>query len=245
MSDRSNKVRARPRGTFRVLPLGDSAITIEFGNVIDPRINTRVVAFASALVAQQWKGILDIVPTYRSVTLHFDPLQWESAELIARIQAVPRPRLHKTAPHGALHEIPVLYGGEWGPDLEDVAAFAGITPSNAITLHASVRYRVYMLGFSPGFPYLGLVPECLAMPRLSVPRTTVPAGSIGIADRQTGMYPTATPGGWRLIGRTPMSRSHHTDTNPFSLSAGDIVMFRPIDPDEYDRLSREEAHAHH
>ncbi len=245
MSDRSNKVRALPQGTFRVLPLGDSAITIEFGNVIDPRINTRVVAFAATLVAQRWKGILDIVPTYRSVTIHFDPLQWESAELIAQIQAVPQLRLRKTAPHGTLHEIPVLYGGEWGPDLEDVAAFAGITPSDAITLHASVRYRVYMLGFSPGFPYLGLVPECLAMPRLSVPRTRVPAGSIGIADRQTGMYPTATPGGWRLIGRTPMSRFRHTDTNPFSLSAGDMVTFRPIDPDEYDRLTREEAHAHH
>jgi len=245
MSDRSNKSRALPRGTFRVLQLGDSAVTIEFGDAIAPRINARVVAFATSLAAKRWEGIRDIVPTYRSVTIHFDPLHWDSTELLAHIQAMPRPRLSKTALHGTLHEIPVLYGGEWGPDLEDVATFAGMEPSEAITLHASVQYRVYMLGFSPGFPYLGLVPEPLAMPRLSVPRTKVPAGSIGIADRQTGMYPSATPGGWRLIGRTPLSCVDHTFPNPFSLNAGDIVRFRPIDRDEYDRLSSEEAHADH
>ena len=245
MADRSKNVRTRSRGTFRVLPLGDAAVTIEFGDAIDPRINARVVAFAASLATQRWKGIRDVVPTYRSVTIHFDPLHWDSTELLAHIQAMPQPRLSKTARHGTLHEIPVLYGGEWGPDLEDLATFAGMEPSEAITLHASVQYRVYMLGFSPGFPYLGLVPKPLAMPRLSVPRTNVPAGSIGIADRQTGMYPSATPGGWRLIGRTPLPCADHRSPNPFSLKAGDLVQFRPIDQDEYDRLSREEAHADH
>jgi len=245
MSVRSNNRRAIPHDTIHFLPLGDSAVTIEFGNAIDPRINARVVAFAGAIVTQQWTGILDVVPTYRSVTIHFDPLRWDSTELLARLQALPRARTRKTPSNGTLHRIPVLYGGDWGPDLEDVAAFAGLKPSEAVTLHASVRYRVYMLGFNPGFPYLGLVPEPLAMPRLTTPRIKIPAGSIGIADRQTGIYPTATPGGWRLIGRTPLSFYRRTDPHPFQLKAGDLIQFRPIDPDEYDRLSREEACANH
>lgn len=245
MSDRSKHRQALLQDSFRLLPLGDCAITIEFGNTIDPRINAHVVAFATFIIQQQWKGIVDVVPTYRSVTIHFDPLQWDSTELLAQLQALPRPRRRKTVLHGTLHKIPVLYGGEWGPDLEDVAAFAKLKPSEAVTLHASVRYRVYMLGFSPGFPYLGLVPEPLAMPRLSAPRLKIPAGSIGIADRQTGIYPTATPGGWRLIGRTPLSLYRKTDPNPFPLKAGDLIQFRPIDSDEYDRLRREGTRANH
>ena len=245
MADRSEHPQASPQDTFHLLPLGDSAITIQFGKAIDPRINARVVAFATSIAQQQWKGIVDIVPTYRSITVHFDPLLWDSTELLAQLQPLPRPRLCKTASQGTLHEIPVLYGGEGGPDLEDVAAFAGLKPSEAITLHASVQYRVYMLGFSPGFPYLGLVPERLAMPRLPAPRIKVPAGSIGIADRQTGIYPIATPGGWRLIGRTPLSLYRKTDPNPFPLKAGDLIRFRPIDPDEFNRVSHGEAHDNH
>lgn len=137
---------------------------------------------------------------------------------------------------GTLHTIPVLYGGDWGPDLEDVAAFAGLSPVETITLHTSIRYRVYMLGFSPGFPYLGLVPECLAMPRLSTPRTRVPAGSVGIADRQTGIYPSSTPGGWSLIGRTPISLYRKRRATPFLLKAGDAVQFKSIGRAEFERL---------
>jgi len=245
MSDQSDNLKTHRKDTTRVIPLGDSALIVEFGSEIDPRINARVVAFATSIIEQQWKGILDVVPTYRSVTVHFDPLQWDSTALLAQLQTLPRPTLRKTVPHGTLHTIPVLYGGQWGPDLEDVSAFAGLKPNEAVTLHASVRYRVYMLGFSPGFPYLGLVPERLAMPRLSAPRVKVPAGSIGIADRQTGIYPTATPGGWRLIGRTPLSLYRKTDPHPFPLKAGDLIRFKPIDADEFDRLSGEEARANH
>ena len=224
---------------FRLLPLGDSAITIEFGDEINPQINARAIAFVKTVVNQGWHGILDVVPTYRSVTVHFDPLQWDSIALAKNLKTLRRPESRHTESNGTLHEIPVLYGGEWGPDLEEVAAFAGLTPAQAIELHASTRYRVYMLGFSPGFPYLGLVPEQLAMPRHSTPRTKVPTGSVGIADRQTGIYPTATPGGWRLIGRTPIPIYRKTSPNPFLLRPGDSVQFKPIDRDEFDRLSRE------
>lgn len=233
----------RPRRSLEekphIVPLGDSAITIEFGNEINPETNARVVAFAQMVRAQGWSGILDVVPTYRSVTVHFDPLRWDSATLAKRLKTLPRREPGQAEPQGILHEIPVLYGGEWGQDLEEVATFAGLQPAEAIALHASVPYRVYMLGFSPGFPYLGLVPEQLAMPRRATPRTKVPAGSVGIADRQTGIYPTATPGGWRLIGRTPISVYRKTRTNPFLLKPGDRVRFKPIVRDEFDQLSRE------
>jgi inhibitor of KinA len=227
------------KGHFRILPLGDSALTIEFGNKINAEINSRVVAFATMVVDQGWQGIHDVVPTYRSVTIHFDPLQWNSTELTKKLETLPRPTPGQGELQGILHEIPVLYGGEWGPDLDAVASFARLQPAEAIALHTSIPYRVYMLGFSPGFPYLGLVPEQLAMPRHATPRTTVPAGSVGIADRQTGIYPTATPGGWQIIGRTPISLYRKTRTNPFLLKPGDTVRFKPIVRDEFDQLSRE------
>lgn len=238
-ANRPTRAHRASRTVFRILPLGDAALTIEFGNEINSEINSRVVAFATTVFDQHWQGIHDIVPTYRSVTVHFDPLQWDSATLAKRLKALPRREPGQAEPPGILHEIPVLYGGEWGQDLEEVATFAGVQPAEAIALHASVLYRVYMLGFSPGFPYLGLVPGQLAMPRRATPRTKVPAGSVGIADRQTGIYPTATPGGWQIIGKTPISLYRKTRTNTFLLKPGDTVRFKPIVRDEFDQLSRE------
>jgi inhibitor of KinA len=241
MSD-SNRPDGRDssrRDTFRLLPLGDSAVTVEFGNEIDPEINARVIAFAEAIRAEARVGILDVVPTYRSVTIFFDPLHWNWETLTNTLPDLSRTTPSETKPHSTLHTIPVLYGGEWGPDLEDLADFAQMPPEQAITLHASILYRVYMLGFSPGFPYMGSVPERLAMPRLATPRAKVPSGSVGIAERQTGIYPIATPGGWRLIGRTPIPLYRKTASRPFLLSPGDQVQFQPIGRDEFDRLSRE------
>ncbi|MBX3303189.1 MAG: 5-oxoprolinase subunit PxpB [Nitrospira sp.] len=237
------RTQRTPQGSIRLAPLGDSAITVEFGDEIDPCINACVVAFTNTVADQGWKGILDIVPTYRSVTIYFDALQWTFPDLAQRLRRVPRQSSDAIRSGGRLHKIPVLYGGEWGPDLEDVAIFAGLSPAETITLHTSVRYQVYMLGFSPGFPYLGFVRERLAMPRLSTPRTKVPAGSVGIADRQTGIYPSSTPGGWRLIGRTPIPLYRKSRSTPFLLKAGDLVQFNSIDQDEFDRLSGESARA--
>ncbi|MBK9305727.1 MAG: 5-oxoprolinase subunit PxpB [Nitrospira sp.] len=229
--------------SIRLAPLGDSAITIEFGDDIDPHINARVVTFANTIMDRGWKGILDVVPTYRSVTIHFDALHWNVSTLVERLKRLPRPNSDGITAHGRLHTIPVLYGGEWGPDLGDLARYAGLTPTDTIRLHTSVPYQVYMLGFSPGFPYLGLVPERLGMPRLSTPRTKVPAGSVGIADRQTGIYPSSTPGGWRLIGRTPIPLYRKTDSSPFLLKPGELVRFHAIDRDSFDRLAGEYARA--
>jgi inhibitor of KinA len=229
---------------FRLLPLGDAALLVEFGNKIDPGLNARVITFAETVREQRWDGVLDVVPTYCSVTIHVDPLGLDVDTLMDRLQ-----QLSYTVPHqrssGTHHTIPVLYGGECGPDLEDVATFANMSVAEAIRLHASVLYRVYMLGFSPGFPYLGSVPAPLTMSRLATPRTTVPAGSVGIAGSQTGIYPTATPGGWRLIGRTPLALYRPNSSTPFLLSPGDMVRFEPIGPQEFDRLRREpHADAH-
>jgi inhibitor of KinA len=227
--------RLMPDKGFTVLPLGDAAVTVEFGREITPVLNERALAFAQGVRGQRWEGMLDIVPAYASVTLHVDPLRLSVSSLLERLPDLDRNVA--TPPVGRNHRIPVLYGGEWGPDLPDVAAFAHRTLRETIRLHHEIPYRVYMLGFSPGFPYMGLVPSPIAMPRLATPRTVVPAGSVGIAESQTGIYPTATPGGWRIIGRTPVPPYHPQSSQPFLLSAGDTVQFYPIDADEFARMA--------
>ena len=225
---------------FRFLPLGDAALMVEFGHTIDPELNARVIAYTEAIRAQRWDGVLDVVPTYCSATIHVDPLILDVDTLMDRVRQISQTHSAQKRSSGKHHTIPVLYGGEFGPDLEGLAAFAKLPVPEAIRLHASISYRVYMLGFSPGFPYLGSVPPPLAMPRLATPRTTVPAGSVGIAERQTGIYPTATPGGWRIIGRTPIQLYRPNSSAPFLLSPGDLVQFKSVGPREYDRLCREE-----
>ncbi|MCP9454856.1 MAG: 5-oxoprolinase subunit PxpB [Nitrospira sp.] len=229
----------------RIIPMGDSAVTVEFGDSIDPTVNALVISYTKKIREQDWSGIVDVVPTFRSVTIHFDPLQWDMASLADHLRVLSCPCPSGTESSGTVHQIPVLYGGDYGPDLDEVAAWAGLEPSTVIRLHASVQYRVYMIGFSPGFPYLGLVPPQLTIPRLATPRPRVPAGSVGIADRQTGIYPIATPGGWRLIGRTPIPLYHRKGSTPFLLKPGDQVLFRPITQDEFERLSREVTDEYH
>jgi KipI family sensor histidine kinase inhibitor len=220
---------------FALLPVGDTAMTVEFGRGISADVNGQALAFAQALRAQDWPGVLDIVPAYASVTIHVDPWQLPISRLSERLRSqVFEP---PAGSPGRTHHIPVVYGGEWGPDLADVAAFARRSLDETIQLHHSPLYRVYMLGFSPGFPYMGLVPASIAMPRLATPRTVVPAGSVGIAESQTGVYPAATPGGWRIIGRTPVRLFQPQSSVPFLLSPGDSVQFFPIDASEFARIS--------
>lgn len=222
---------------FRLLSLGDAALTVEFGHEFDPELNAQVMAFAETVRAHMWDGLLDVVPTYRSVTIHVDPLRLDVTSLKDRLHQLSWANAHKVS-SGKLHRIPVLYGGEWGPDVDDLARFANLSVTDVIRLHSSVLYRVYMLGFSPGFPYLGMVPEPLTMPRLASPRPMVPAGSVGIAGVQTGIYPTSTPGGWRLIGRTPVALYRPTSSTPFLLRPGDRVRFAPITRQEFAALQR-------
>jgi len=174
------------------------------------------------------------VPTYRSVTVYFDPLKIDWPALEQRLnEEAAKPR--DIAPSPAPVQIPVCYGGEFGPDLDDVAEFAHVGTDDVIGLHTAAAYRVFMLGFLPGFPYMGVVPERIAAPRRSTPRRVVPAGSVGIAGPQTGVYPLASPGGWQLIGRTPLRLFDTERTNPFLVGAGDAVQFFAISADEYER----------
>ncbi|MBX3235595.1 MAG: 5-oxoprolinase subunit PxpB [Nitrospiraceae bacterium] len=231
-----------PRGSYptpRILSLGDQALTVEFGDRIDLAVNDQVLAYAAALERLRLSGIEEIVPTYRSITIYFDPLTLSSNELTAHLAELFAQPSQRAKRKGASHTIPVLYGGAAGPDLQDVATHADLTPEQVVDLHTSVQYRVYMLGFSPGFPYLGTVAEPLIMPRLSTPRKHVPAGSIGLAGAQTGIYPQDSPGGWRIIGRTPLELFSVTRKKPFLLQPGDRVKFVPIDVAEFDNLTRD------
>jgi KipI family sensor histidine kinase inhibitor len=205
---------------------GDAGLLLEFEPRIDEAVHARVVAVATALRAAGVAGVRDIVPTYRSVAVHLDPAGTDRLALDAAVaRAIAAPAVTRT---GETFDVPVVYGGEAGPDLADVAARAGLDPQAVIALHAAQTYRVFMIGFLPGFPYLGLVDERIASPRLASPRLRVPAGSVGLAGRQTGIYPQASPGGWRVIGRTPWRLFDGDATPPARLQPGDLVRFRPV-----------------
>ncbi len=222
----------------RCLPLGDSALTVESGDDIDPVANDRVLALAAAVDEAAIIGVRDVVPTFNAVTVHFDPTQTDPEELKRRLLdlAIHTASSHASAPPQTV-SVPVHYGGEDGPDLEELSRQVGLPPSQVVQLHRSVLYRVFMLGFSPGFPYLGTVPDQIAVPRLDRPRQKVPAGSVGIAGKQTGIYPQESPGGWRLIGRTPLKLFDPKRPDPFLLKPGDRVRFVSVDREEFDRLT--------
>jgi inhibitor of KinA len=219
---------------YRVVAAGDSAIVVEFEERIDPRVNAQTIAFAEAIQASNLPGVRDVVPTYRSTAVYFDPLRTDSVALMATIEREAVRPVPEQAAAAAPVRIPVCYGGELGPDLEDVAAFAKADQAEVVRLHTSTTYRVFMLGFVPGFAYLGIVDARIAMARRSTPRVRVPPGSVGIAGVQTGIYPSETPGGWQLIGRTPLKPFDPSRPDPFVMKAGDAVQFYPIDRDEYD-----------
>jgi inhibitor of KinA len=219
----------------RIVSAGDSALFVEFEERIDAAINARAIALAAAVLAAGIGGVHDVVPTYRSVAVYFDPLHTDYDALIGRLeQEIERPPVGASRV-GEPIRIPVCYGGEFGPDLPGVARFARLSEDEVVRLHASATYRVFMLGFVPGFAYMGIVDDRIAMPRHSTPRVRVPLGSVGIAGVQTGIYPAETPGGWRLIGRTPVKPFDVSRAEPFLMKAGDAVTFYSIDRAAYDR----------
>ncbi len=218
-------IHAQPR----LLPAGDSAILLELADEINDEINDRVHALARFLRDQKHSAIVDLVPAYSSLLVNYAPRHASFAEISALIEtALASPQvLHP--PESRLIEIPTVYGGEFGPDLDFVAQLHHIDPADVIRRHASVVYRVFLIGFAPGFAYLGSVPEQIAAPRLETPRTRVPAGSVGIAGRQTGIYPVESPGGWRIIGRTALTLFDPANDPPTLLRPGDRVRFVPIE----------------
>lgn len=221
-------------GELTIRPLAESGVLVEFPNVIEPAVVERVMALTAALDAAQPPGLLDIVPSYRTIQLAFDPVETDGDTLagVVRQLAAGSPAHDRTA--GREVTIPVAYGGALGPDLADVAAHTGLAPAEVCERHAVASYRVACMGFAPGFGFLvGLPPE-LATPRRATPRTRVPAGSVAIGGAQTGVYPRELPGGWNIIGRTPVTLFDVARLEPFLIKPGDTVRFDPISCAEYE-----------
>ncbi len=211
----------------RALPVGDAALALELGDTLDPRTSARVRALDLALARAPFDGFRESVPTHRSLLVLYDAT-------VARFSSVARVLLSLAAspasppPPGRLHEVPVAYGGDDGPDLAPLAAARGLTELEAVRLHSQGEYTAFMLGFTPGFPYLGLLPAALEYARRATPRVRVPAGSVAVAGRQTGIYPVASPGGWHVLGRTSLRLFDPRRDEPALVAPGDRVRFAPV-----------------
>ena len=223
---------------FRIA--GDRGLLVEFGEGIDPKVNTKVRAMAKALEKKIPKGVKEMLPTYRSLLFIYDPGVTNPDMLCKLIKRVENTLEKIEIEPWKVVEIPVCYANKFGPDMENVQKAHGLTTEEVIFLHSKPEYLIYMVGFTPGFAFLGGLDEKLHTPRLTTPRMLVPEGSVGIANNQTGMYPIASPGGWQLIGKTPLKLFAPDRANPFLYKAGDKIKFKPISQIEYDLLAQKE-----
>jgi inhibitor of KinA len=242
-----------------IKPLGDSAILVQFGSVIHWDVHVKVKAFTDDMEMHSFAGFIECVPAFTSVTVYYNPLHVcnehkkqkcdyrSDAELspFKIVRSIIKEKLKglqeiKEGQHRVM-EIPVCYGGEFGPDLQVVADYHHLSPNEVIHTHSKVEYLVYMIGFAPGFPYLGGMSEKIATPRHDSPRLSIPAGSVGIAGMQTGVYPISTPGGWQIIGRTPVDLFYPKENPPSLLLSGDIVKFQPISLEEFKRYKEKKS----
>lgn len=220
----------------RIVPAGDAAWLVEWPARIDPAVSAQAVAFATR-ARELASPIRDVVVGYCSVTVYFDPFHVDGDSLQEQLRSLYADLPDKDDLDGGEIDVDVCYGGEFGPDLAEVAQRVGISEEDVIALHAGRTYRVYVVGFIPGFPYMASVDEKLALPRRVTPRMRVPAGSVAIAAGQTGIYPRETPGGWHLIGRTHVKPYDRSRANPFLFKPGDRVRFHPIDREQFQGLS--------
>ncbi|MCP5452492.1 MAG: 5-oxoprolinase subunit PxpB [Spirochaetaceae bacterium] len=230
------------QGRFDCVPLGDDALLVRLGDELSEELNERARSLADAVEAAKaadpaCEGIIEASPAYSSALIDFDPLLTTHAEVEAFVRSA-RPSISGGEARRIVR-VPVAYGGDAGPDLASIAAEAGLSADAVAAVHRGRDYPVYMLGFAPGFPYLGGVDERIASGRLATPRARIPAGSVGIAGRQTGVYPFDSPGGWKLIGRTPMRLFDARKEPPAIIRPGDLVRFYPIGHDEFEAMSRE------
>ena len=222
------------------LPAGDRALSVEFGNAISPDISSRVRAFYTAIEAQNVPGVLELVPHLPGDPGLLRPpgrrLLRPGGDSLESLEAA-----QADAPRSApsVVEIPTVYGGEYGPDLEHVSQHCGLPQDEVVRIHTGTDYLIYMMGFTPGFPYLGGMSERIATPRLQTPRTIIPAGSVGIAEKQTGVYPIESPGGWQLIGRTPVRLFDTGRDPPVIVEAGDYLRFVPVTEETFQQLAKE------
>lgn len=224
-----------------ILRSGDSALVVEFGREIDEEINALVHALDREVRQRHIIGITETVPTFRSLTVFFDPSVLSGERLEKKLYKLCRSLSVTSAQEKKIIEVPVLYGGSYGEDLEDVAHYANLSPEEVIRLHTGTDYRIYMLGFLPGFVYLGGMDKRLFCPRLETPRTKIHAGAVGIGGEQTGIYPLPSPGGWRLIGTTPLRPYDETRTPPVLFSAGECIRFVSVSEDEYKEIEEQIA----
>jgi len=218
---------------IKILIVGDRAVFIEFANKISPEINRKVHIMASIIEKEKIEGIIEIVPTYRSLSIYYDPLKIELDNLLEKLEEVKSSPDEIKIPSPKIIEIPTVYGGKYGQDLEFVAKYNNLSQEEVIKIHSGRNYLVYMFGFSPGFTYLGGMDERIATPRLKTPRIKIAGGSVGIAEKQTGIYPLESPGGWRLIGRTPLKLFNPDKEPPVPFLPGDYLKFTPISEEEY------------
>lgn len=248
--DEQLSAAARPRemqfdakgdtGAYRILPAGDTAIVIEFGDSIDRNLNSQVLALAHRLSQDPIEGLIEYVPTFRSLMLHYDPLALPASSLTAHIVKLMQDLQFRQI-SGRMWHLPVCYDARVAPDLDQVASRTGLSPAQVVEAHSAVTYHVYMLGFLPGMAYLGDLPAALVLPRLLTPRLKVPAGSLAIATTMTCIIPLETPSGWHLIGRSPISLLRWRPHPEALLAAGDKVNFAPVSLDEYEQLSAQSA----
>lgn len=220
-----------------ISPVGDCAISIDFGQVIDPKINRQIRQVIEQIKVLQLDGIIELVPTYCALLVQYDAMVYSYSDICRILE----PTLQESVTDSAnelvtIVEIPTVYGGEFGPDLGFVASYNHLSEAEVVSIHSGTDYLVYMLGFIPGFTYLGGMDPRIATPRLSSPRTLIPAGSVGIAGEQTGTYPSDSPGGWQIIGRTPLTMYDMSKKQAALLRAGDYVRYVPIDENEFHRI---------
>lgn len=224
----------------RILTSGDTALVVEFGREVDRRVSALVLALTRRLADARLTGVVELVPTFRSLMVHYDPLVIAPADLSARLAALAA-GLDAVEEPGRLWRLPACYDPAVAPDIADVAAATGLTPAEIAALHSAETYHVYMLGYLPGFPYMGDTPPALRLPRRTDPRVKVPAGSIAIATAMTAVYGIESPGGWNLIGRTPALMWDLRRDPPALLAAGDKVRFEPIGLSDYEALAASAA----
>jgi KipI family sensor histidine kinase inhibitor len=224
---------ARPR----LLPAGDAAVSVELADDISREANTRVLALERLLLDARLPGLVETVPTFRSLLVYYDPLVLPWRALEARLDELTGCLADAPVPPGRRVVLPCAYGGEHGPDLEEVARRLGLTPEEVVDLHAGAEHYVYFVGFTPGLPYMAGQPARLTIPRLDRPRTKTPAGSVAIGGVQTSIYSVESPGGFWLLGRTPLRLYDPERADPILLRAGDRVRFRPISPAEFTAIA--------
>lgn len=221
---------------IKILTAGDASLLIEFGKEISPEINGKITAVVQLMKEQHIEGVVDIIPAFCSLLINYDPRVISYDDITKRMKRILKIDIKAGEANKRVFEIPVCYGGKYGPDLAFIAEHAGLSEEEVIKIHSSRDYLIYMLGFLPGFCYLGGLDERIHTPRLANPRLKINAGSVGIGGSQTGIYPLDSPGGWQLMGMTPVKTYDPDREVPILLSAGDYIRFIPVDEEEYLRI---------